>query len=115
MRALHALDFDDLLVETLRLLSEDERVQKRWQSRFRYPMIDEYQDTNHCQLSLCGYSVSSTGTWRSSAMMISRSMRGAARTVATSSSLKNSFLVRRSSSWKKTIARREESSKRRTR
>ena len=52
MRALHALDFDDLLVETLRLLSEDERVQKRWQSRFRYLMIDEYQDTNHCQLSL---------------------------------------------------------------
>ncbi len=52
MRALHALDFDDLLVETLRLLQEDERVRKRWQSRFRYLMIDEYQDTNQCQLAL---------------------------------------------------------------
>jgi len=50
LRALHALDFDDLLVETLRLLREDEKVRTRWQSRFRYLMIDEYQDTNHCQL-----------------------------------------------------------------
>ena len=52
MRALHALDFDDLLVETLRLLREEERVRSRWQTRFRYLMIDEYQDTNHCQLEL---------------------------------------------------------------
>ncbi len=52
MRALHALDFDDLLVETLRVLRENEQVAGRWQSRFRYLMIDEYQDTNHCQLEL---------------------------------------------------------------
>lgn len=52
MRSLHALDFDDLLVETLRLLTEQEHVRSRWQSRFRYLMIDEYQDTNHCQLAL---------------------------------------------------------------
>ena len=50
MRALHAFDFDDLLVETLRLLTENDKVRARWQSRFRYLMIDEYQDTNRCQL-----------------------------------------------------------------
>ena len=52
MRALHAFDFDDLLVETLRLLRENDVVRKRWQARFRYMMIDEYQDTNRCQLDL---------------------------------------------------------------
>ena len=52
MRALHAFDFDDLLVETLRLLRENEAVRKRWQSRFSHLMIDEYQDTNRCQLDL---------------------------------------------------------------
>ena len=52
MRALHAFDFDDLLVETLRLLRENEAVRHRWQSRFSHLMIDEYQDTNRCQLDL---------------------------------------------------------------
>lgn len=52
LRALRALDFDDLLVETLRLLERDEAVRTRWQSRFQYLMIDEYQDTNRCQLDL---------------------------------------------------------------
>jgi len=52
MRALAAFDFDDLLVETLQLLCSDEAVRTRWQTRFRYLMIDEYQDTNRCQLEL---------------------------------------------------------------
>ena len=50
LRALAAFDFDDLLVETLELLRRDEKVRGRWQTRFRYLMIDEYQDTNRCQL-----------------------------------------------------------------
>ncbi len=49
MRAFHALDFDDLLVETLRLFRENEAICKRWQNRFQYVMVDEYQDTNRCQ------------------------------------------------------------------
>jgi superfamily I DNA/RNA helicase len=52
MRAFHAFDFDDLLVETLRLLRDHPEVRARWQARFRYLMIDEYQDTNRVQLDL---------------------------------------------------------------
>ncbi len=48
----HALDFDDLIVETVRLLDRDEAVRARWQARFRYLMVDEYQDTNRTQFLL---------------------------------------------------------------
>jgi DNA helicase-2/ATP-dependent DNA helicase PcrA len=52
MRSFHALDFDDLIVETVRLLDGDEAVRAKWQKRFRYVMVDEYQDTNRSQLLL---------------------------------------------------------------
>ncbi|MSP59134.1 MAG: hypothetical protein EXR72_02135 [Myxococcales bacterium] len=52
MRGFHALDFDDLIIETVRLLDRDEAVRARWQERFRYVMVDEYQDTNRTQLML---------------------------------------------------------------
>ncbi|MGO0122543.1 ATP-dependent helicase [Desulfothermobacter acidiphilus] len=44
-----ALDFDDLLVEAVRLFREHPKVLSRWQQRFRYLLVDEYQDTNHAQ------------------------------------------------------------------
>ena len=47
-----ALDFDDLLLETVRLFSEDKELRKKWQERFRYILIDEYQDTNSVQYQL---------------------------------------------------------------
>ena len=47
-----ALDFDDLLVESTRLLSRNEHVRKIYSSRFKYIHIDEYQDTNKVQYHL---------------------------------------------------------------
>ena len=44
-----AMDFDDLLFFTVKLLQEDEEVRLYWQRRFQYILIDEYQDTNHLQ------------------------------------------------------------------
>jgi DNA helicase-2/ATP-dependent DNA helicase PcrA len=47
-----ALDFGDLIVETLRLLRERPRVLKELQAQFRYVMVDEFQDTNWAQYEL---------------------------------------------------------------
>jgi len=44
-----ALDFDDLINRTVKLLEEHAEVRKKWQDRFKYIMIDEYQDTNTAQ------------------------------------------------------------------
>jgi DNA helicase-2/ATP-dependent DNA helicase PcrA len=44
-----ALDFDDLISRTVSLLEKHETVRKKWQERFKYIMIDEYQDTNLAQ------------------------------------------------------------------
>ena len=44
-----AMDFDDLLFQTVRLFQENEDVLEHYQNRFEYIMIDEYQDTNHAQ------------------------------------------------------------------
>ena len=52
MHRLHmadAMDFDDLLLNTVLLLEEFEDVRNYWQQRFRYVLIDEYQDTNLLQ------------------------------------------------------------------
>ncbi|MBZ5578743.1 MAG: UvrD-helicase domain-containing protein [Acidobacteriia bacterium] len=54
-KALHmanALDFDDLLLEAVRLLEHDEATREAWNRRLSYVMIDEYQDTNRCQYEL---------------------------------------------------------------
>ena len=48
----NALDFDDLLLETVRLLKSDAQVRERYNRRYRYLMIDEYQDTNRPQYEL---------------------------------------------------------------
>jgi ATP-dependent DNA helicase UvrD/PcrA len=47
-----ALDFDDLLVEVVRLFSTRPEVLKKYQDIWRYVMVDEYQDTNHVQYQL---------------------------------------------------------------
>ncbi|MCX7946360.1 MAG: UvrD-helicase domain-containing protein [Hydrogenophilus sp.] len=51
-RAYHAVDFDDLLWLPVQLLRRDEEVCQRWQRRWRYLLVDEYQDTNRVQYEL---------------------------------------------------------------
>ncbi len=48
----NALDFDDLIFYTVKLFSEDGQVLSHYQERFRYIMVDEYQDTNTAQFKL---------------------------------------------------------------
>src|SRR6185503_13332611 len=52
LAAAHALDFDDLLLRTVALLEEDLAVREAYQRRFRYVLVDEYQDTNRTQYDL---------------------------------------------------------------
>lgn len=47
-----AMDFDDLIFYTVKLLTENDDVREYWQRRFRYVLIDEYQDTNRLQYLL---------------------------------------------------------------
>jgi superfamily I DNA/RNA helicase len=58
LRQYRALDFDDLVCEVARIWREREDVRARWQERFLYVLVDEYQDTNRAQLEmlrlLCG-------------------------------------------------------------
>ena len=52
LRKNNALDFDDLLLVAVKLLQSNEAVLDKYSKRFRYVMIDEYQDTNHAQYLL---------------------------------------------------------------
>lgn len=47
-----ALDFDDLIARTVEMLQSQPQVRGKWQTQFRYIMIDEYQDTNAAQYQL---------------------------------------------------------------
>ena len=49
-----ALDFDDIIFHTVRLLQQHADVREYYQRKFRYVLIDEYQDTNHLQYPLAG-------------------------------------------------------------
>ncbi len=52
LRAYAAFDFDDLIVEPVRLFEKDAEVKRKWTERFHYVMVDEFQDTNKAQLRM---------------------------------------------------------------
>ncbi len=52
LKAFNALDFDDIIMLLIQLFHERSDVLERWQDRFRYIMVDEYQDTNTAQYQL---------------------------------------------------------------
>jgi len=52
LKLLNAVDFDDLLILAERVLRENEDLRLGWQRRFRYIMVDEFQDTNRLQMDL---------------------------------------------------------------
>jgi len=52
LKTLNAVDFDDLLLLAVQLLTEHATVREKWQRRFGYLMVDEFQDTNRLQLEL---------------------------------------------------------------
>lgn len=56
-----ALDFDDLILQTIKLFRENEQVLKKYQLRFEYVLVDEYQDTNRAQYQLTKLL---TGKWK---------------------------------------------------
>jgi superfamily I DNA/RNA helicase len=52
LRSCAAFDFDDLIVEPVRLWQSDPDARERWGSKFQYVMVDEFQDTNRAQLRM---------------------------------------------------------------
>ncbi|MDR1465232.1 MAG: UvrD-helicase domain-containing protein [Oscillospiraceae bacterium] len=52
LRTANAMDFDDIIVHTVALLEQNAQVRNQYQRRFRYVLVDEYQDTNHAQYRL---------------------------------------------------------------
>jgi ATP-dependent DNA helicase Rep len=52
LKAYQAVDFDDLIQLPYQLLKNNHNVQLKWQSKLRYVLVDEYQDTNICQYEL---------------------------------------------------------------
>ncbi len=65
LRQANALDFDDLLMQTVNVLRAFPEVRENWRRRFRHVLVDEYQDTNHAQYALiselCADSLEETG------------------------------------------------------
>ena len=61
MKAANALDFDDIIMQTVRLLQTCQEAREHYQRQFRYVLVDEYQDTNHAQYMLCSLLAGGSG------------------------------------------------------
>lgn len=60
LKSSNALDFDDLIFKTVELFQTNKEALKFYQKRFKYIMVDEYQDTNHAQFKLISLLASHT-------------------------------------------------------
>ena len=85
LKSFNAIDFDDIIMLAVKLLQSKSAILSHWQDRFRYIMVDEYQDTNAAQylLSRCWRDSTATSAWW--ATTTSRSTAGAAPRSTTSS------------------------------
>jgi len=61
LQTYNALDFDDLILKPLLLLSSDPEYRNHWQCRIRHLLVDEYQDTNSCQYEFIKQLVGKSG------------------------------------------------------
>ncbi|MBR4305208.1 MAG: UvrD-helicase domain-containing protein [Clostridia bacterium] len=61
MQTMGALDFDDMIVKTVQVLQQCPDVLQYYQRKFRYVLVDEYQDTNHAQYVLCSLLAGGSG------------------------------------------------------
>ncbi len=61
LRAYAAVDFDDLICEPVRLLDQRDEVRERWAGKYRFVLVDEFQDTNRAQLLLVKHLVAEHG------------------------------------------------------
>ena len=106
LRKANALDFDDLLLETVRLLKSSERFANYYSRRFEYVLVDEYQDTNRPQYELMRllagdhHNICAVGDEDQSIY----SWRGA--DIRNILDFERTFPKRRSSGWNRTIDRR---------
>ncbi len=58
LKTLNAMDFDDLLLQARNLLAQHPEARTRWQERYRFILVDEFQDTNRLQMELITHLVS---------------------------------------------------------
>ena len=106
---MNAMDFDDMLVNSVRLLEKHQEVRDRYANQFRWVMVDEYQDTNrvqyrwlqlltteHRNLAVVGDDAQSIYSFRRRTSGISSSSRRITRTRTSSSSSRTTAPRRRS-------------------
>ena len=89
----NSMDFDDLLMRTVNVLELFEDVRRRYRERFRWVLVDEYQDTNHAQYRLLQLLCGEDGNLSSSVTTASRSTASGRPTSGTSWSSIRTFLM----------------------
>jgi hypothetical protein len=106
----NALDFDDLLIKTVRLLRKRQDVREHYNDRFRYILVDEYQDTNALQFALIHFLTERQQNVCVVGDETRASTAGAGPTSRTSSTSRQHYPGRGRSSSSRTTARRRTSS-----